>query len=384
MKKWIQRAATVTLAAALLSSTSLAASFTHCADALRDMGLFAGTKHGYELERTPTRAEAAVMLVRLLGQESNAKSKSYETPFRDVPGWAAPYVGWLYENELTVGVSGTKFGTAQLCSAQQYATFLLRTLGYADGEGYTYKTALDYAGTLGVVDGVNYDSDTFLRDHMVAMSYTALSRPTKAGDKLLLDALIRQGSVDPGKASVTKNRFDTSRVYAQMRAQEQGKARAYALTATVSAPSGESLTYTGKAQLDGQDLSAELRYQDTLMVGIYQKDGVCYQSINGKTTKLNKMNIVEMPVSAILEASEKNGVYAFSLMPDVLNKTRKGVSLRQVDYSVKTDGSTIGRQTARLRVELPVNGKTQLYKIELRAETTGNMGEVEMPEGMEI
>ncbi len=384
MKKWMQRAATGVCAAAFLSSTSLAANFTHCADALKEMELFAGTKHGYELERTPTRAEAAVMLVRLLGQETQAKSKSYKIPFRDVPGWAAPYVGWLYENNLTVGVSDTKFGTTQLCNAQQYATFLLRTLGYADGDGYTYKTALDYAKTLGVLDAVNYDSKTFPRDHMVAMSYTVLSRPTKAGDNMLLDTLIQQGSVNKSKASATKLRFENSRMYAKMRAQEQGTARAYVLTATVSAPSGESLTYTGKAQTEGQDLSAELRYEDALMVGIYQKNGVRYQYIDGKTIKLDKTNLAEIPVSAISEASEKNGTYAFSLIPAVLNKTIQGISLKQVDYSVKTDGDTIGRQTARIQVNMPVGGKTQTYKIEVRAERTGVSGTIEIPNGMEI
>lgn len=384
MKKWMRRTVTGVLAAAMLSSTSLAANFTHCADALREMELFAGTKHGYELERTPTRAEAAVMLVRLLGQENNAKSKSYQIPFRDVPGWAAPYVGWLYENNLTVGMSDTKFGTTQLCSAQQYATFLLRTLGYADGDGYTYQTALDYAKTLGVIDTVNYDSKTFLRDHMVAMSYTALSRPTKAGANMLLDTLIEQGSVNQGKASETKIRFENHKTYTQMRAAEQGTARAYALTATVSAPSGQSLTYTGKAQMEGMDLSAELRYQDALMVGIYQKNGERYQSINGKTTKMETKNTNPIPVSAIAEASEKNGTYAFSLVPAVINKTVQGNSLKQIDYSVKTEGNMIGRQTARIQINMPVNGKTDTYKIELRAEPTDVSGTVQIPDGMEL
>ena len=201
---------------------------------------------------------------------------------------------------------------------------------------------------------------------------------------MLLDTLIQQGSVNKSKASATKLRFENSRMYAKMRAQEQGTARAYVLTATVSAPSGESLTYTGKAQTEGQDLSAELRYEDALMVGIYQKNGVQYQYIDGKTIKLDKTNLAEIPVSAISEASEKNGTYAFSLIPAVLNKTIQGISLKQVDYSVKTDGDTIGRQTARIQVNMPVGGKTQTYKIEVRAERTGVSGTIEIPNGMEI
>ncbi|MBS5146021.1 MAG: hypothetical protein KHY89_11095 [Butyricicoccus pullicaecorum] len=384
MKRWIQRTSAGILTAAILSSTALAANFTHCADALKGMELFSGTKHGYELERTPTRAEAAVMLVRLLGQEETAKSKDYTIPFQDVPAWAASYVGWLYENNLTVGMSNTKFGTTQLCSAQQYATFLLRTLGYAEGDGYTYQTALDYAKTLGVIDTANYDNKTFLRDHMVAMSYTALSRPTKSGADMLLDALITQGSVDHQKASETKLRFENYRAYIQMREAEQGKARAYALAATVYAPSGQSLVYTGKAQLEGEDFSAELRYQDALMVGLYQKDGERYQSVNGKTTKLSVKDTAVIPVSAILQLSEKNGVYAFSLVPEVINKMVQGNSLKQIDYSIKTDGNIIGHQTARIQVNMPVNGKTDTYKIELQADSVTASGAVEIPDGMEL
>ena len=95
-----------------------AANFTNCADALHEMGLFSGTDKGYELDRAPTRAESAVMLVRLLGGEKEATEKNYKTPFTDVPDWAAPYVGWLYENDLTAGATETTFGTNGKCTAQ--------------------------------------------------------------------------------------------------------------------------------------------------------------------------------------------------------------------------------------------------------------------------
>ncbi len=384
MKKWIQRATAGAFAAALLSSTAFAADFTHCADALRDMELFIGTKHGYELERTPTRAEAAVMLVRLLGQEDTAKSKTYKTPFRDVPKWAAPYVGWLYENQLTVGMSETKFGTTALCNAQQYATFLLRTLGYADGDGYTYKTALDYAKTLGVIDAVNYDSKKFLRDHMVAMSYTALSREVKSDEGMLLDTLIAQGSVNANKAAHTKTLFDNNNTYTQLRAQEQGKAQSYTLSATVSAANGAEIAYTGKAVTEGKDLAAELRHNDALMVGIYQKGGVRHQFINGKTSKLALIEPKTIPVSAILELTQKNDIYAFSLAPAVLNQTMQGASLGQVSYSAKVEGNGVGQQIARIQINMPVGGKKDTYKIEMRVEPTGDLGSIFVPDGMEI
>ena len=60
------------------------------------MGLFQDTQNGYDLDRTPTRAEAAVMLVRLLGKETEVKTLTYTAPFTDLKGWEKPYVQYLY------------------------------------------------------------------------------------------------------------------------------------------------------------------------------------------------------------------------------------------------------------------------------------------------
>ncbi|WP_054693488.1 hypothetical protein [Syntrophomonas palmitatica] len=45
------------------------------------------------------------MLVRLLGQEANARSSNYTHPFGDVPSWADPYVGYMYRYKLSQGIS---------------------------------------------------------------------------------------------------------------------------------------------------------------------------------------------------------------------------------------------------------------------------------------
>ena len=207
MKRFFRVLVTGALAAAL-TATAYAADFTHCADSMKAMGLFAGTNKGYELDRAATRAEAGVMLVRLLGREAEAKATAYDAPFTDVPDWAKPYVGWLYRNGLTAGVSGTKYGTNDTVTAQQYATFLLRALGYSDRNGdFAYADALRFAEEKGVADGVNCDGGTFLRDEVVAMSYTALSRPTRAGTVNLLTELTQKGAVSESAASNYLLRF---------------------------------------------------------------------------------------------------------------------------------------------------------------------------------
>lgn len=203
---------------AMMTVSASAANFTHCADALHQMDLFSGTQNGYELDRAPTRAEAAVMLVRLLGGEKDATANNYATPFTDVPTWAAPYVGWLYHNNLTAGATATTYNTQGACTAQMYATFLLRSLGYADSGNrvdFSYSNALDFAEQKGVVDALNCDSSNFLRDNVVAMSYTALATQPKDGkNATLLDQLLADGVVDATKAASTKATFDAYKQYA--------------------------------------------------------------------------------------------------------------------------------------------------------------------------
>ena len=189
--------------AALLTVSAFAADFTHCADALHDLGLFQGTDAGYDLDRAPTRAEAATMLVRLLGAEEDAqKMEAYTAPFTDVRDWAKPYVQYLYDKGLTNGKTATTFGSNDKCTAQQYATFLLRALGYsddADGGDFSYAKALDFAREKGVVDMANCDEKNFLRDDVVAMSFTALATAPKSGEADLLTKLVKDGAVADAK-----------------------------------------------------------------------------------------------------------------------------------------------------------------------------------------
>lgn len=220
MKKSCKLLLVGTALAAAMTFSAGAANFTGCADALNQMGLFSGTDKGYELDRAPTRAEAAVMLVRLLGGEKEATEKNYSTPFTDVPNWAAPYVGWLYENGLTAGATETTFGTTGKCTAQMYSTFLLRSLGYADtgaAADFQYANAIQFAEEKGVADYANCDTDNFLRDNVVAMSYTALSVQPKDGKHdTLLDQLTASGAVDATKSASAKATFAAYNEYAAL------------------------------------------------------------------------------------------------------------------------------------------------------------------------
>ncbi|MBQ9985664.1 MAG: transporter substrate-binding domain-containing protein [Oscillospiraceae bacterium] len=202
MKKTLKIFAIMAAICALLAITAFAANFEHCGDALNELGLFKGTQNGYELDREPTRAEAAVVLARLLGGEEEALSLSYTAPFADVPDWVKPYVQFLYDKGITKGTSETSFGATELCTAQQYATFLLRVLGYNDNTNgdFRYMDADWDAWEIGIYDGANYPWYGFSRGNMVAMTYTALSLPVKSftaasGGVILLEKLSDESKI---------------------------------------------------------------------------------------------------------------------------------------------------------------------------------------------
>lgn len=202
MKKAFFRAAASALIAVLflilLPSYSSAAesSFSNYEKAidLKILGLLANKPENFELGRTPNRLEGAVMLVRLLGKEDQAKAADYPHPFTDVPAWADHYVGYLYHNGLTKGTGSNRFGSYDLLNANQYAALVLRSLGYKDGTDFEYKNALTKSKQLGMLNGTTLYSNTsktgFNRNDMVGISYGSLSVKLKNSNKTLLDKLV--------------------------------------------------------------------------------------------------------------------------------------------------------------------------------------------------
>lgn len=184
------------LAVSLLAVPALAAEdHVSEADALKELGLFLGTDAGYELERAPSRAEALVLLVRLLGKEAEAKAYNGDCPLADVTGrWMAPYVGWAYDQGITRGVSETAFDADGAANAKMFCAFVLRALGYDEAAGdFTYAAAADKAIELGLLaaDG----GEAFLRGDCVHVCYQALSSDVKGTEQSLVEKLAAEGAV---------------------------------------------------------------------------------------------------------------------------------------------------------------------------------------------
>ena len=172
------------------------------ADALNLLGLFRGTNAGYELERSPSRIEAIIMLIRLLGEDSPALQNDTVSPFLDLSDWedGKRYVAYAYRMRYTNGTGPTTFGPNQNSALEQYLTFVLRALGYRDGVDFQWdSTCRDLAVAIGLLDAEELTAiarDGFRRDHVVAISWRALDCRLQDGSgDTLAQRLIRQGVI---------------------------------------------------------------------------------------------------------------------------------------------------------------------------------------------
>ena len=438
MKKFYKSLIVGAALSAAVAVNASAADFTNCADALNQMGLFKGTETGYQLDRAPTRGEAATMLVRLLGKETEALEKNYQTSFTDVQDWAKPYVGWLYENKLTSGTSETTYSTNSVCTAQMYSTFLLRTLGYSDtatNPDFTYANAIDFAEQKGVIDIGNCDEDNFLRDHVVAMSYTALAtEPKDAKYDNLLDKLVADGAIDSAKAKPYQDMFDLYDEYAQLIEKNSATTNMEAdvkmtmdmkmndvsvmnmdMDSKISMlmnleqmdKSKFSVVGSTKINMSGALVGQETDVNMNTDINAYYTDGVYYVNTAGQKIKM-PMSFDEMlssvdiqalskkePISSIDTLSKQaDGTYNVSYSAGYINSTIDSLfaqlgmttddlemSMDKIDMTITPENGLIKGMTADMACTMNIEGQTVGMDINVVYDVlkTGSSVSVELP-----
>ena len=298
MNKWLRAVCVGAAAAAMLTASAFAANYTNCADSLHEIGLFQGTQNGYDLDRTPTRAEAAVMLVRLLGKEAEAKTLTYTAPFTDLKGWEKPYVQYLYSNGLANGTNRTTFHPTGKCTAQMYAVFLLRALGYSDTADFSYANAIETAREQGIYDTGIINVQNFLRDDAAAASYTVLSVSPKNSEGTLLDQLVSENAITEADAKRYQSLFSS---YAQYREATAGMDALLHYSVNSEFASPAAVTHDGRTVMQVQTsettvfdreknelltdrkmtLSAPNTSDKQLLTQSYLSDGALYHKLNG-------------------------------------------------------------------------------------------------------
>lgn len=429
--------------AAVLAVSAGASDFDHCADKLKDLGLFQGTASGYELDRAPTRAEAATMLVRLLGAEDEAKQLTYTAPFTDLQGWEAPYVQYLYENGLTNGATATTFEPEGACSAQMYATFLLRALGYTDTDpssnyAFSYAEAVTYARVVGLADYANLPQivsqgqSPFLRDHVAALSYTALATPVADDlDVTLLDQLVTDGAVTGTAAQNQRAAFALYREYQKASASTAQETRldmSVAADMKVSAGGLSVLTIdmpiSMQMNMDTEDLDksvmamttdATIRYNEAIVpagqsatqkmsMKIHYTDGMYYLDSAGEKSRtpmsfaalqaqLGEMTQAKAePISLVKQISKSGSIYSVDYQMGVLNDMMQqivgavpgqmdAVELGEVTSKVTFSNNKMTRMQMTMQMTMVVDGQKMdmVMTMDCRINKTGSGVTVTLP-----
>lgn len=201
-KKFVSLLLAGSLSLTLLTGTAAALDGAQCAQALQQCGMLLGDENGdLMLSSGATRAQGLVMLLRLTGQEQEARNCTASIPFRDVPAWVRPYVAYANQKGLTYGVSNTQFGTDLPMSFDMYLAFLLRCLGYSEAAGdFTYQKVQSFAAAVGLIheedDAAGYAA-SFLREDLALYSFRALFLPMKGTPSVsLAEKMAAQGLLD--------------------------------------------------------------------------------------------------------------------------------------------------------------------------------------------
>jgi hypothetical protein len=164
-------------------------------EALKELGILKGTEKGLELNKGLTRAEGAVMYSRLLGLEEEielfaSENPDYTTDFTDVPDWVKPTINYLHSKGYVNGISTTEYGSGNFMKETEYATLVLRALGYKDGEDFEWNTANVRAEELGLFSEDAVEPSVMLggefnRRKMAYISYNALFSVDADGIELI-------------------------------------------------------------------------------------------------------------------------------------------------------------------------------------------------------
>lgn len=182
--------------------SSTAADYNAMASVLKTLHLFQGSftgyGQGYDLEAAPTRLQALIMFIRVLGEENEALAWTGACPFADVAAGSSgeKYVAYAYEKGYTNGYNAREFRPSAPVSARQYTEFVLRALGYSSAANTDLSDVFARAQSAGMLtegETAMLERDPFLRAELVYISYYALETPVSGTGRTLGEHLMDKG-----------------------------------------------------------------------------------------------------------------------------------------------------------------------------------------------
>lgn len=184
----------------MVSASEYEVRYSYYARILFEKGLFIGSDMCFDLDKPMTRAEAAVLITRMLGMESYAKAAALTHPFSDVPAWAAVYVGYMFQNNLTNGIGDGLYGSDDPLMPEQFVTMLLRVLQYKDNVDFFWEQSLYKAADISLMSALTFEelekTRKLYRDHVVMLAYSALNMKVNNSQSKLIETITVPGKPD--------------------------------------------------------------------------------------------------------------------------------------------------------------------------------------------
>lgn len=145
----------------------------------------------YMLDEQLSRETALVLIVRALGHDDASDEAYPVSPFTDVDAWAEGAVNYAFARGITKGVSSEKLGALYPITTGEYATMLLRALGY-EGDFY-FADAYDFALEKGVISTV--EGDNITRGDAASAILALLGGSVKGSDEPIAETLLETGKI---------------------------------------------------------------------------------------------------------------------------------------------------------------------------------------------
>lgn len=195
---------------AILPASAIGFVYEKEAEALHILGLYKGIDLNTflpELAAKMDRQTGVVMLLRLFGQEEEAKlltdekTNSILSKFKDansIAAWSKQQVAYAVDKGYIRGYpEDSTFRPTDALNGKAYCSLILQQLGY-DGD-FQYDNAafrLSDIGGLTTSEANNFNNDNALiKDSLVGISYGTLKAKYRANGEKHINALVRRGVV---------------------------------------------------------------------------------------------------------------------------------------------------------------------------------------------
>ena len=174
------------LAGAVPSAAALEGEAARAADTLAALNIVKGSGGSYALDEPATRAQAAVLLVRLAGAEREAAGTAVSSGFQSAPAWARSAISYISRQGWTSSATVQAFRPDDTITADAWCAMLLRMLGYSSKAGdFTADEAAVFAQRIGLVSRSWGDLFQIMRD--------ALTFSYKDDGAAVVERLIQKG-----------------------------------------------------------------------------------------------------------------------------------------------------------------------------------------------